>query len=231
MVDSLYAIKKLVFEEKKFTLKEMLRAVDDNFAGREDVLGAIQDLPGKWGNGDPEVDRLAHDVTKRLFDVTYKYKTEMGGPFVAYVISMITHTIDGRLSIASPDGRRAARPYAASCNPYNVEKSGVTAALRSVSALPFEDVMGCAVNVKFHPTGVGGSEAARKKWASLIRTYFELGGSQIQPTVADAETLRTAQKDPDRYRDLIVKVGGYSTYFVDLGREIQEEVIQRTEHC
>jgi formate C-acetyltransferase len=230
MIDSLYVIKKLVFDQKKVTLKELRDAVDDNFSGHEDLHREIKKLPGKWGNGDPECDELARDVMKRMFDVTYKYKTEMGGPFVAYIISMITHTIDGRLSIASPDGRKAAKPYAASCNPYNVEKQGVTAALRSVAALPFEDVMGCAVNVKFHPTGVGDREEARKKWVSLIRAYFKSGGSQLQPTVASAEDLRAAQKDPGQFHDLIVKVGGYSAYFTELGREIQNEIIERTEH-
>jgi formate C-acetyltransferase len=231
MVDSLYVIKELVFARQEATLPQLVAAMDVNFKGHEELYRKIRDLEGKWGNGDPAADGLAHEVMKKLFGITYKYRSPMGGPFVAYIISMITHTIDGRLSIASLDGRRAAKPYAASCNPYNVERRGVTAALRSVAALPFEDVMGCAVNVKFHPTGVGESAEARAKWASLVRTYFKLGGSQIQPTVASVETLRAAQEEPENYRDLIVKVGGYSTYFVDLGREIQQEIIERTEHC
>ncbi len=230
LVDSLYVIKKLVFEEKKFTFRELLTAVDGDFEGYGDIYREIKRLGGKWGNGSPETDGLAAKVTKALFDETYKYRSYNGGPFVVYVISMTTHTIDGRLSLASPDGRRAATPFAASCNPYNVERSGITAALRSVASLPFEDVMGCAVNVRFHPTGIGDRPETREKWASLVRTYFELGGAQIQPTVASAEVLREAQQDPDCYPDLIVKVGGYSTYFADLGREIQEEIIARTEH-
>jgi formate C-acetyltransferase len=230
LVDSLYAIRKLVFEQKRITLKRYLEAVDNNFIGSEDLHREIKELEGKWGNGDPETDALARDVAGRLFAITYKYRSLMGGPFVAYVISMITHTIDGRLSIATPDGRKAGTPYAASCNPYNVERAGVTAVLRSVAALPYEDVMGCAVNVKFHPSGVGDNEEARRKWVALIRTYFKLGGSQIQPTAVSAETLQAAQREPGSHRDLIVKVGGYSTYFVDLGREIQEEIIARTEH-
>ncbi|MFO8055728.1 MAG: pyruvate formate lyase family protein [bacterium] len=230
MTDSLYAIKKLVFEEMKYTVKDILTAVDDGFIGHEALKKDIDELGGKWGNGEPETDELAASVMKELWQETYKYRNYKGGPFVVYVISMTTHTIDGRLSIASPDGRSAATPYAASCNPYNVERAGVTAALRSVASLPFQDVMGCAVNMKFHPSGVGENETARDKWASLIRTYFRLGGAQVQPTVASAEMLRAAQENPSEYRDLIVKVGGYSTYFVDLGREIQEEVIARTEH-
>jgi formate C-acetyltransferase len=90
--------------------------------------------------------------------------------------------------------------------------------------------MGCAVNVKFHPTALGRKEENREKWASLIRSYFQLGGSQIQPTVVSAEQLRDAQQNPENYNGLIVKVGGYSAYFTELGIEIQNEVIARTEH-
>lgn len=230
VVDSLFVIKKLIFERRAFTVRQLLAAIDDNFVGHERILRLIRKLPGKWGNGDPECDALAHDLAKRLFALTYPHRSYKGAPFVVYVISMITHTIDGRLSIAGPDGRPAATPYAASCNPYNVERAGVTAVLRSVAALPFEDVLGSAVNIKFHPSGIGTEPASRAKWAALVRTYFQLGGAQIQPTVVDDRTLRNAQVEPEKYRDLIVKVGGYSTYFVDLGREIQEEVITRTQH-
>jgi len=230
LVDSLLVIKRLVFEQKRIDFKTLLEAVDNDFRGHEDLLRQIRKLPGKWGNGDPETDALAARVMKGLFDETYKYRNHKGGPFTVFAISMITHTLDGRLSIAGPDGRRAASPYAASCNPYNVEKSGVTAALRSVAALPHQDMMGCAVNVKFHPSAIGTTPEARAKWVALVRAYFRMGGPQIQPTVASAATLREAKQDPDKHRDLIVKVGGYSTYFVDLGREIQDEVIARTEH-
>jgi len=231
LTDALWVIKNLVYEEKAFTLKELVDAVDNNFQGHEVIYRKIKKLKGKWGNGNPGCDRLAARVMQDLFSETYRYTTYKGGPFVVYVISMITHTFDGRLSIASPDGRKAATPFAASCNPYNVERSGVTAALRSVAGLPFEDVMGCAVNMKFHPTALGADPQTRAKWVSLIRTYFKLGGSQLQPTCVSAEILKDAQQNPERHGDLIVKVGGYSTYFTDLGREIQQEIIDRTEHC
>ncbi|MBN2494839.1 MAG: hypothetical protein JXR96_09640 [Deltaproteobacteria bacterium] len=230
LTDSLWVIKKLVFEDRAFSLGELIEAVDADFAGHEELLRKIKRLKGKWGNGHEDCDQLAARVMRALFAETYKHRTYKGGPFVVYVISMITHTFDGRLSIASPDGRRAATPFAASCNPYNVERSGVTAALRSVAGLPFEDAMGSAVNMKFHPTAIGGDRETRAKWASLIRTYFKLGGAQLQPTCVSAEILRDAQRNPERHGDLIVKVGGYSTYFTDLGREIQQEIIDRTEH-
>jgi len=228
--DSLYAIKKLIFEKSEFTFRELLQAIDRNFKGFEGLHGKILSLEGKWGNGFPECDTLVREVTTKLFEETYKYTSYRGGVFVPYVISMITHTIDGRVSIATPDGRMAATPFAASCNPYNVEKNGATGALKSIAAIDFKEVLGVAVNMKFHPSAIGKDDATRRKWVSLLRTYFYLGGAQIQPTAASAETMRAAQKNPVEYRDLMVKVGGYSTYFVDLGREIQEEVISRTEH-
>ena len=230
LTDSLWVIKKLVFEQGRFSLAELLAAMDADYVGHEHVLSAIRALPGKWGNGDPECDRLAARVTQALFDETHRHTNFRGGPFVVYVISMITHTIDGRLSVASADGRRAGVPFAASCNPANVERAGVTGAMRSVAALPFEDVLGAAVNLRFHPSAVGLDRATREKWVALVRTYFAMGGAQLQPTCVSAEMLMEARKNPDNYRDLIVKVGGYSTYFTELGREIQQEIIERTEH-
>lgn len=230
IVDALHVIRTLVFEERRMLLSELMAAVDADFVGFDGVLDAVSAVSGKWGNGDPETDALAARVTGELFAETCQHRSPKGAPFVVYAISMIVHTIDGRLSIASPDGRRLGTPFAASCNPANVESSGVTAALRSVASLPYEDMLGCAVNLKLHTSAIGESASTRAKWASLVRTYFRLGGAQLQPTCVDAETLRDAQRNPGGHRDLIVKVGGYSTYFVDLGIEIQEEIISRTEH-
>ena len=230
LTDSLYVMKKLIYEEKYISFSEFLKAIDKNFNGYDDLYHKIMKLKGKWGNGYEEVDELAQYVTSVLFKETYKYKNYRGGPFVPYIISMTTHTIDGRISIATPDGRKASTPYAASCNPYNVEENGITSVLTSISTLDYEHVMGCAVNVKFHPTVLGQTDEKRKKWVSLLRTYFELGGSQIQPTVVSSEMLNDAQKSPENYQGLIVKVGGYSAYFTELGIEIQNEIISRTEH-
>ncbi len=228
--DSLYVIKTLIFDDKITTFKELLEAIDNNFMVNKALYRRIIKLEGKWGNGFKEVDELAKFITSRLFKETYKYKNYRNGPFVPYIISMTTHTIDGRISIATPDGRKAATPYAASCNPYNVEKNGITNVLTSVASLEYGDVLGCAVNMKFHPSAIGRTQENREKWISLLRTYFELGGAQLQPTVVSTEMLRDAQTNPDNYKDLIVKVGGYSAYFTELGVEIQNEVISRTEH-
>lgn len=230
LVDSLYVIKKLIYEKQIISFSELIEAIDHNFEEYDEIYHHILKLKGKWGNGFDEVDQLANQVSAHLFEETYNYTNYRGGPFVPYIISMTTHTIDGRISIATPDGRRAATPYAASCNPYNVECNGMTSALTSIASLNYEDVLGCAVNMKFHPTALGKSEENRQKWIDLIRTYFDLGGAQLQPTVVSAEMLHEAQKHPEDYGGLIVKVGGYSAYFTDLGIEIQNEVIARTEH-
>jgi pyruvate-formate lyase len=230
-IDSLYTIKKLLFEQKLFTFKELEDAIEHNFKdGYESIHETIMDLEGKWGNGHPECDALAREVTSHFFDETYKYKTYRGGIVAPFIISMTSHTYDGRISLATPDGRLTGKPFAASCNPYNVERNGLTGVLRSVAALDFSEVCGCAVNVRLHPSGIGKTEQARKKYTSLIKTYFHLGGEQLQPTVVSTETLKAAQLNPDPYRNIIVKVGGYSAYFTDLGKEIQDEVISRTEH-
>jgi formate C-acetyltransferase len=230
LTDSLYVIKRLIFDEKETTFSELIRAIDYNYKGYETLHQKIMKVKGKWGNGYEQVDALARTVATRLFEDTYKYRSYRGGVFVPYMISMTTHTIDGRISIATPDGRLAATPYAASCNPYNVEENGLTAVLKSIACIDFQDVLGCAVNVKFHPTAIGLKNENREKWAALMRGYFELGGQQIQPTVVSAEMLREAQENPREYSGLIVKVGGYSAYFCELGIEIQNEVIARTEH-
>jgi formate C-acetyltransferase len=230
VVDALHVIRSLVFEQRRCTLEELVAAIDDDFVGHEVLHDAIEAVPGKWGNGDPATDALAARITGDLFDEVVRHRSPNGAPFVVYAISMIVHTIDGRLSIASADGRRLGTPFAASCNPANVDRSGVTGVLRSVASLPNRDLMGCAVNLKLHTSAIGEQAATRAKWIAMVRAYFGLGGEQLQPTCVDVEVLRAAQHHPSDYRDLIVKVGGYSTYFVDLGVEIQDEIIARTEH-
>jgi trans-4-hydroxy-L-proline dehydratase len=229
-VDSLYVIKKLVFDRKEITFKQLIDAMDNNFKGHEDTLKTILALEGRWGNGDPESDDIAHAVMKRLFGETYQYETFKGGKIAPFINSMTVHAIDGRMSLATPDGRLAGMPFAPGCSPYHVEKHGITGVLRSVAAIDFSDVMGCAVNIRMHPSAIGTTESSRRKWISLVKTYFKMGGEQLQPTVVSTEVLRAAQKTPDNYRDVIVKVGGYSAYFTDLGVEMQNEIISRTEH-
>ncbi|MBN2442773.1 MAG: hypothetical protein JXJ04_15560, partial [Spirochaetales bacterium] len=230
LVDSLFVIKQLVFEEKCFSLSELCKAIDNNYHGYDELHEKIVNYHMKWGNGHPVIDQFAQEITSRFVDEIKKHKNFRGGPFVPSIVSMITHTISGRLGIATPDGRKAARPYAAGCSPYNVEKSGPTGVFRSVAALDFNNILECSLNIKLHPSSIGKNIESRKKWISLLKTYCNLGGMQLQPTIVSHQDLLAAQKDPSAYSDLIVKVGGYSVYFTELGRELQEEIISRTEH-
>jgi formate C-acetyltransferase len=230
LIDSLFVIKKLIFEQRKFTFNELIDAIDRNFSDQPEIYRMIVELEGKWGNGNPDSDELAREVTARLFTETFQYETYKGGFIAPFVNSMTSHTYDGRICIATPDGRKAGKPFASSCTPYNVDRHGPTGVLRSVSAIDFSNVLGAPVNLRMHPSAIGKSLEARKKWVSLVKTYFDMGGEQLQPTVVSTEVLRAAQNDPDKYTDVIVKVGGYSACFVDLGHEIQEEIISRSEH-
>ncbi len=194
VVDSLYIIKKLIFDKRLFTFAELIQAIDNNFEGHDRILSLIENVEGKWGNGNSESDEIASRITKGIFDETYKYKTFNKGFYAPYINSMTSHTYDGRIAVATPDGRKAGKPYAPSCGPYNVDKNGVTGVLRSVAAIDFSEVLGCAVNIKVHPSAIGATEETQKKWISLIKTYFSLGGEQLQPTIVSTETLRAAQK-------------------------------------
>jgi formate C-acetyltransferase len=230
LVDALLVIQKLVFQEKVLTFAQLRRAMDDNFSGYPEIERMIRNVKDRWGNAHRETDELARSVTARLFEASTRHRAFRNAPWGAVINSMTSHTIDGRLSTASPDGRRAATPYASSCNPYNVEKNGITSVLQSVASMDFRNVLGCSVNIRLHPSAIGRTEETRTKWAHLLRTFFRLGGPQLQPTVASAELLRAAQREPESHGGLVVKVGGYSAYFTELGREIQDEIITRTEH-
>jgi len=230
-IDSLFAIKKLVYEEKAFTLGELVLAIDSNFSGYENIHAKIMTLKPKWGNGNSEIDQFAREVIRMFTDAITAETCSHGRRFVASIGGGMTHTLAGRFGMATPDGRKAGKPFAAGCSPYNVDTSGPTAVLHSIARLDLEQLMECTVNLKLHPSLIGKNVETRKKWIALIKSYFKLGGMQLQPTVVSSGDLKAAQKKPDNYRDLVVKVGGFSVYFTEIGWELQNEIISRTEHA
>jgi formate C-acetyltransferase len=230
-IDSLFSIKKLVFDKKAFTLSELVSAIDNNFMGYETIHEKIINLKPRWGNGEPEIDLFARRVIRGLTDAIKSIKCSNGRVFTASIGGGMTHTLAGRFGMATPDGRKAGKPYAAGCSPFNVDHNGPTGVLRSVASLDLEQLMECTVNLKIHPSLIGKSKESRDKWIALIKTYFSLGGMQLQPTVTSTEDLKAAQKNPEQYRDLVVKVGGFSVYFTEIGWELQNEIISRTEHA
>ncbi len=230
-IDSLFAIKKLVFEENAFTLQELVTAIDSNYIGYENIHNKILQLTPKWGNGNPEIDQFAREIVREFTDAIKSVKCANGRSFVASIGGGMTHTLAGRFGMATPDGRQAGKPYAAGCSPFNVECKGPTGVLQSIARLDLEHLMECTVNLKLHPSLIGKNDETREKWVSLIKTYFKLGGMQLQPTVISSEDLKAAQKNPENHKDLVVKVGGFSVYFTEIGWELQNEIISRTEHA
>lgn len=160
-----------------------------------------------------------------------KHKTIRGGRFNPGAYSMGIHVLEGFLTRATPDGRKAFDPLSNSLSPVNqVEKSGPTAILKSIAKLNYDSAInGVAINIRFHPISVEGNENL-EKFYHLLNTYFELGGMQVQPNVVSTEVLKDAQKHPKNYPDLIIKVGGYNALFIDLGSPIQNDIINRLEN-
>jgi formate C-acetyltransferase len=159
-----------------------------------------------------------------------KHHNRYGVPYTANIIPTTTHIYFGDLTGATPDGRRAGEPLSEGASPVQgTDTNGPTAVIKSVAKLNHAKCSGVLLNMKFHPMALNGEDRLRK-FAKLIRTFFELGGHHVQFNVVSAETLRDAQKHPEKYRDLIVRVAGYSDYFVRLSKELQDEIISRTEH-
>jgi len=232
-VDSLMAVREFVFERKEITLKELVRACFSNFERREDLRMRLLNSPHKYGRGDKESDLLAKTIVKFFVDEVEKHKNVRGGRYRAGMYSYGNHVLDGFYLGATPDGRKRGEPTSNGISPSNIIRggNGLTALLSSVASINQAKLSGgVALNVKIHPSCLK-SEEGVQKIAALIKTYFDLGGMHIQPNVVSSETLKDAQKNPERYRDLVVKVAGYSAYFTDLGKSIQEDIIDRYEYA
>lgn len=209
---------------------ELIEALEANFVGYERLHQMLLNRAPKWGNGDDYVDTLAHGVVDMFCDELEKHRNSEGVPYSANMIPTTTHIWFGSLSGATPDGRLAGVHFSEGISPVQgMDQNGPTAAVRSMARLDHVRCCGTLFNMKFHPSALSGEEGLHK-FADLIRTYFKLGGHHMQFNVLSADTLRAAQQRPEEYRNLIVRVAGYSDYFVRLSRDLQDEIISRTEH-
>jgi formate C-acetyltransferase len=230
LVNSMYNIKKLVYENKLMTLPELVNILNSNFKKqnvfRKELLNKYQ----KWGNDQEEIDAMAVELWDLYCKEVVKHRPLRGGRFNPGCYTMGIHVLEGLITMATADGRKSFQPLSNSLSPANqTEKSGITAALNSISKLNYDlATNGVAVNTRFHPQNLEEKENV-EKFYHLLRTYFDKGGMQFQPTVVSTETLRDAQKHPENYPDLIVKVGGYNANFTDLGTAIQNDIIDRLE--
>lgn len=229
--DSLMTIKKLCFDDKTVSLRTLYDALQANWEGFEDLRQTIINEVPHYGNDIDEVDELAAWAIGLFADIM---SGEEGarGKYSGGTFTMTAHIYMGAMLGATPDGRKAGEPIADAISPrQGLDKHGPTAYLRSAAKLPHRALTnGDQLNIKFTPTSVEGDEGAMKL-RQLIRTYFKLGGMQVQFNVVSAKELRKAQKDPDNYKNLVVRIAGFSTYFVTLNTNTQDDFINRTEQA
>ncbi|WP_089608549.1 (2S)-3-sulfopropanediol dehydratase [Dehalobacterium formicoaceticum] len=232
VVDSLAAIKKLVFEEKKLTMAELLEALESNFEGKEVIRQMLLNAP-KYGNNDEYADSIAKDMDLASLEYTKKYSKELGVHLDLRYVPFTSHVPFGKVVSATPNGRKAWTPLSdGSSASQGADTHGPTAVMLSNFESKNYDHRERAarlLNIKFSPKCVAGDEGTAKL-VSYIRTFCDLKLWHVQFNIVNKATLLAAQDDPEKYRNLLVRVAGYSAYFVDLSPELQQDIIERTEH-
>ena len=228
--DSLAAIQYLVYDQKEITMDELLKALDTNWVGYERIRQKCRQAP-KYGNDDDYADAWAVRMSSAWMDEYEKHRCAHGGTFVGGFFSMTTYVFIGSETWATPDGRGKSEPLSDAMSPsMGVDLEGPTRLHKSGAKIDtWRATNGVLFNCKFTTAAVAG-ERELSKWADLVRTYVLLKGQSVQYTIVDNEALKEAQKHPEQYKDLIVRTGGYSAFFVELDKETQDSIIARTEH-
>lgn len=230
ITDELSAIKKHVFEDKTLSMDKLLEILSVNFAGHERERQMLLNRTPRYGNDDDAADSLMVRVFEAYFNAVDGRKNLRGGEYHINLLPTTCHVYFGSVTGATPDGRKAWTPLSEGVSPVQgADHNGPTAAARSVAKMDHARTGGTLLNQKFTPQVLANDEGL-DKLVQLVRTYFKLDGHHIQFNVVDAATLRAAQQNPEEYRSLIVRVAGYSDYFCDLSKTLQEEIIARTEH-
>ena len=229
--DMLSAIDRLVFREKKCSLNELVEAADKDFENRLDLLNCCKKAP-KFGSDDPVANAHAVRLMTALLDVIDREATNENGVRDVYTLNVTindsNHLHEGAAMNATVDGRRKGAPLSENLSPTAWFPHSVTEVLNSVSKLPFDRIHSGALNIRLS-TGVAKGPRGEKNIKALIKAYFLQGGMQLQFSVADTEELRNAQKHPQQYKDLMVRITGYSAIFVDMSEGAQNELIRREE--
>ena len=230
LTDSLAAIKYQVYEENNLTMEQMLGALHENFENHEKIRQSLSNKTPKYGNDDDYADTILKSCFNLLHNAVSDRSNTKGGAYAVNYLSTTCHVYFGSVVGATPDGRKAWEPLSEGVSPVQgADRHGPTAVIKSASKMDQVKVGGTLLNQKFTPSLLEGEEGI-DNLAHLIRSYFKLDGHHIQLNVVTAETLRAAQANPEKYRDLIVRVAGYSDYFCDLNKVLQDEIIARTEH-
>ncbi|MDY2625644.1 MAG: pyruvate formate lyase family protein [Coriobacteriales bacterium] len=227
--DSLNVIRELVYERGECTGRELYDAIMANWEGYDDLRDKARNEVPHYGNGDPEADAMAKWVAD-LWCSTVNACIGPRGKWKAGLWSIARHVADGKVTNATPDGRKLGDPLSDGISPIQgADHNGPTGVLRSVATIDHGACHnGTLLNMRFHPTALANEEDVTK-FVSLVRTYFEMGGMELQFNMVSADTMRKAQRDPEDYKDLVVRVAGFSAYFTELHPGLQDEVISRTE--
>lgn len=229
VTDSLAAIKYNVFDQKKFTMKELIEAMNDNFEGHEDIHHLVSSKTPKFGNDDDYADDIMKSVFELYRDTITGRPTMTGGTYYVDMLPTTCHVYFGSVIGATPNGRLAKVPVSEGISPEKgADVKGPTAVIKSMAKMDHSSTGGTLLNQKFTPKALEG-EKGLDHLSALIRSYFAMDGHHIQFNVIDRETLIQAQLHPLEYKDLIVRVAGYSDYFRNLDKALQDEIIERTE--
>lgn len=230
MADALTAIKYHVYDRQTLSLPELMAALHADFRGYERVRQLLLNKTPKYGNDDDYADDVMRAVFEAYFQTVDGRPNTKGGHYHINLLPTTCHVYFGSVCGATPDGRRAGLPLSEGISPVQgADRRGPTAALRSAAKMDHARTGGTLLNQKLTPQLLA-DDAGLDMLIQLVRTYFKLDGHHIQFNVVDAAILRAAQQHPEQHRDLIVRVAGYSDYFCDLGRALQDEIIARTEH-
>ena len=230
VTDSLAAIKQHVFEQKRHSMAEFIALLDNDFADDEVTRMRLVNKCPKYGNDDAYADELMTGVFEIYYNLVNGRPNTRGGLYRINMLPTTCHVYFGSVTGATPDGRKSGTPLSEGISPVQgADRKGPTAVLKSAAKMDHVRTGGTLLNQKFTPSLLEG-ERGLDNLSHLVRGYFTLGGHHIQFNVVDAATLRHAQAHPEEHRDLIVRVAGYSDYFLDLSRALQDEIIARTEH-
>jgi formate C-acetyltransferase len=230
MADALSAIKYHVFDQQTLTMAQLLVALQDDFDNHAHTRQMLLNKTPRYGNDDDYADEVMESVFETYFEAIDGRPNTKGGSYHINLLPTTCHVYFGSMVRATPDGRKACTPLSEGISPVQgADQRGPTAVIKSASKMDHARTGGTLLNQKLTPQLLQ-QDADLDKLVHLVRTYFRLDGHHIQFNVVDAATLRAAQQNPQAYRNLIVRVAGYSDYFCDLGEALQNEIIARTEH-
>ncbi|UCC31762.1 MAG: glycyl radical protein, partial [Phycisphaerales bacterium] len=230
LTDSFAAMNKHIFDAKTLAMDGLLEALNCDFAGQESLRNILLNKSPKYGNDDDQADCIMRRCFEAFFETVEGRPNTKGGVYHINMLPTTCHVYFGSVTGATPDGRRAWTPLSEGISPVQgADRHGPTAVLKSAAKMDHAKTGGTLLNQKFARAVLAGEDGI-DKLCGLIRSYFRLGGHHVQFNVIDATTLREAQNSPQEHRNLIIRVAGYSDYFVDLSRTLQDEIISRTEH-